>query len=65
MLVRIFALVAPAAALALCWLSGDRGLSLVGHAALYGLALFLGLSLLFVLFAWICSLFVDQSVPQT
>ena len=65
MLVRIFALVSPAAALALCWLSGDRGLSLVGHAALYGLALFLSLSLLFVLFAWICSLFVDQSVPQT
>ena len=65
MLIHIFAVLSPIASLVGCWALGYRGLDLLWRFVVFGLALFAALSVLLLLFFFICSRFVDKTVPQT
>ncbi len=65
MLIHIFALLSPLLSALGCCALGYRGLGFLWRFAVFGIALFLALCILFLLFAWLSTLRVDQSVPQT
>ena len=65
MLIHMIAVLSPVASLVGCWALGYRGLDLLWRFLVFGLALFAALSVLLLLFFFICSRFVDKNVPQT